>query len=361
MKIFAEEKYYKLYTSVTLSESPIILSSKGLCDITKSIKIEDIEIDSIQGFKSDESISSILKNVTVSDNLSVYDYRMAKALHGALEGLTPSLSVDWRFWSALSFGYCLDYMSIRWNVCAPITNETVKYDIARNGNVIFTKISFTKFKEEVAKGVITANDDFFILYVSNKWEKVSTIDWNTASNTTILNLALDIDEDDEINDSEKPQPKKSPLTRARGILLQRWLGGGGGLTSLTRHGVARLWWIAKIASMAAAESPRNDKLTWDHYLKILFSNQNIQWSIVLRRYGAMPVLVKALLDFIYSEYLSNTNDENLPYKLKEPAFVDEIKSLTKLINTAVGGALYDLKSYDDMYADINKFRFLLNK
>jgi hypothetical protein len=113
--------------------------------------------------------------------------------------------------------------------------------------------------------------------------------------------------------------------------------------------------------MAAAENPSSDELTSDHYLKILFSNQNIQWSIVLRRYGAMPVLVKALLDFIFSEYLVDTNDQTLPYKIKEPSSVDEIKSLTKLVNTAVGGSLYDLKSYDEMYADIRGLRLLINK
>jgi len=355
MKIFTEDKYYKIFTAVTISESPITLSSKGLCKIVSAIEIEDVNIEPIPNFKSDEDISQIIKDVVAADNLSVYDYRMSKALYQALEGLTPSLSVDWRLWASLSFVKCLDYMSVRWNVRAPISNETVKYDIARNGEVILKKITFSEFKEEFASGVIAPTDDFFILNVSDKWEKVSTIDWNGASNTTILNLDSDLNEDDE-NDTLN----YSPLNRARGILLQRWLGGGGGLTSLTRHGVARLWWIAKIASMAAAENPRSEKSTSDHYLKILFSNQNIQWSIVLRRYGAMPVLVKVLLDFIFSEYLVDTNDQTLPYKIKEPSTVDEIKSLTKLVNTAVGGSLYDLKSYDEMYADIHKFKSLIN-
>jgi len=361
MKFFTEDKYYKIFTAVSLSESPITLSSQGLCKIVGAIEIEDVNIEPIPNFKSDEAISQIIKDVVAADNLSVYDYRMSKALHQALEGLTPSLSVDWRFWASLSFGQCLDYMSVRWNVRAPITNETVKYKIARNGEIILPQITFSKFKEEFTSGVIALTDDFFILNVSDKWEKVSTIDWTSASNTTILNLDLDLNEDEEINDAENTNLKKSPLNRARGILLQRWLGGGGGLTSLTRHGVARLWWIAKIASMAAAENPSSDKLTSDHYLKILFSNQNIQWSIVLRRYGAMPVLVKALLDFIFSEYLVDTNDQTLPYKIKEPSSVDEIKSLTKLVNTAVGGSLYDLKSYDEMYADISRLKLLIIK
>lgn len=359
MKIFSEEKYYKIFTAVSLSESPIILSSQGLCKFVGVMQTEDVNIETIPSFKSDESITKIINDVVADDNLSVYDYRMSKALHIALDGLTPSLSVDWRFWASLSFGQCLDYMLVRWNVRAPITNETVKYKIARNGEIILPEITFSKLKEEIISGVIALTDDFYILNVSDKWEKVSTIDWSSASNTTILNLDLDLNEDAEIDDSKNATSKKSPLNRARGILLQRWLGGSGGLTSLTRHGVARLWWIAKIASMAAAENPRSEKLTSDHYLKILFSNQNIQWSIVLRRYGAMPVLVKALLDFIFSEYLEDTTDQTLPYKLKEPSSVVEIKNLTKLVNTAVGGSLYDLKSYDDMYADIGKYRALL--
>lgn len=60
----------------------------------------------------------------------------------------------------------------------------------------------------------------------------------------------------------------------KSALITRWVGGGKGVTSLVRHGVARLWWIAKVADFAAAETVEgNPKHSRDHYLRILCESE----------------------------------------------------------------------------------------
>ena len=44
------------------------------------------------------------------------------------------------------------------------------------------------------------------------------------------------------------------MKSGKGALIKRWVGSWKGMTSLVRHGVARLWWIAKVADFAAVES-----------------------------------------------------------------------------------------------------------
>ena len=158
--------------------------------------------------------------------------------------------------------------------------------------------------------------------------------------------------------SHESDEEVDEVKSGKGALITRWVGGGKGMTSLVRHGVARLWWIAKVADFAASESVEgHEKLVRDHYLRILFANQNIQWSIVLRRYGAMPRLVKACLDFIFDHYLEKTDDGS-PYKLKKiPGAINEIKECCRLLNVAAGGSMYDLKTYEQMIEELEKLRF----
>jgi len=159
--------------------------------------------------------------------------------------------------------------------------------------------------------------------------------------------------------SHESDEEVDEVKSGKGALITRWVGGGKGMTSLVRHGVARLWWIAKVADFAASESVEgHEKLVRDHYLRILFANQNIQWSIVLRRYGAMPRLVKACLDFIFDHYLEKTDGTGSPYKLKKfPGAINEIKECCRLLNVAAGGSMYDLKTYEQMIEELEKLRF----
>jgi len=159
--------------------------------------------------------------------------------------------------------------------------------------------------------------------------------------------------------SHESDEEVDEVKSGKGALITRWVGGGKGMTSLVRHGVARLWWIAKVADFAASESVEgHEKLGRDHYLRILFANQNIQWSIVLRRYGAMPRLVKACLDFIFDHYLEKTDGTGSPYKLKKiPGAINEIKECCRLLNVAAGGSMYDLKTYEQMIEELKKLRF----
>lgn len=158
--------------------------------------------------------------------------------------------------------------------------------------------------------------------------------------------------------SHESDEEEDEVKSGKGALITRWVGGGKGMTSLVRHGVARLWWIAKVADFAAAESVKGHKeLGRDHYLRILFANQNIQWSIVLRRYGAMPRLVKACLDFIFDHYLVEADGAGSPYKLKKiPGAINEIKECCRLLNVSAGGSMYDLKTYEQMISDLTALR-----
>lgn len=158
--------------------------------------------------------------------------------------------------------------------------------------------------------------------------------------------------------SHESDDEEDEVKSGKGALVTRWVGGGKGMTSLVRHGVARLWWIAKVAEFAASESVKGQKEHGrDHYLRILFANQNIQWSIVLRRYGAMPRLVKACLDFIFDHYLEETDATDSPYKLKKtPGAINEIKECCRLLNVSAGGLMYDLKTYEEMIENLTNLR-----
>ncbi len=242
----------------------------------------------------------------VDDDKNVSDFRASLLIYDALSGLPPTASVDWTLWSGLAFGACSEYMKVRWQVPAPVM------------------VSF-------------------------------------ASTPVIQDTSVDEGEsEDEVEN--KPKKQRDPVMRARGILLQRWIGRGAGTTALTRHGVGRLWWIARVADMASREpeAVANGK-SMQHYLRILYADQNIQWSIVLRRYGAMSRLVSVLLDKIAADYLDQTGPEDRPYVLAEGKSIDEVKRFTKLLNTSAGGSLYDLKAYDDMTSDVGQFQQMARK
>lgn len=239
----------------------------------------------------------------VDDDKNVSDFRASLVIYDALRDLPPTASVDWTLWSGLAFGACSEYMKIRWHVPAPVMV-------------------------------------------------------GLASAPVIQDAPADEgDSEDEVEN--KPKKKRDPITRARGILLQRWIGRGAGTTALTRHGVGRLWWIARVADLASREpeAVANGK-SMQHYLRILYADQNIQWSIVLRRYGAMSRLVSVLLDKIAADYLDQTGPEDRPYALAKGRSIDEVKRFTKLLNTSAGGSLYDLKDYKDMTIDVVKFQEL---
>jgi len=239
----------------------------------------------------------------VDDDKNVSDFRASLVIYDALHGLPPTASVDWTLWSGLAFGPCSEYMKARWNVPAPVAPSLAS---------------------------VPAVPD-------------SPVD--------------EADSEDKVEN--KPKKQRDPVTRARGILLQRWIGRGAGSTALTRHGVGRLWWIARVADMASKEPEAIRKgKTMKHYLRILYADQNIQWSIVLRRYGAMSRLVSVLLDKIADDYLDQTCPEDRPYVLAKGKSIDEVKRFTKLLNTSAGASFYDLKDYSEMKNDVEGFQRL---
>ena len=248
-----------------------------------------------------EALLSGLRHVNDDKNLS--DFRASVVIYDALRDLPPTASVDWTLWSGLAFGACSEYMKARWQVPAPVVPSL-------------------------------------------------------ASTSLIQDAPADEgDSEDEVE--KKPKKQRDPVNRARGILLQRWIGRGAGTTALTRHGVGRLWWIARVADMASREPEAQAKgKSMQHYLRILYADQNIQWSIVLRRYGAMSRLVSVLLDKIAADYLDQTGAEDRPYTLAKGKSIDEVKRFTKLLNTSAGGSLYDLKDYQDMTVDVGQFQEL---
>ena len=239
----------------------------------------------------------------VEDDKNLSDFRASLAIYEVLGGLPPAAAVDWTLWAGLAFGPCSEYMKARWHVPAPV--------------------------------VADPGDDF---------------------------LPPEVRNEDDLEDEVESKPKKprDAINRARGILLQRWVGRGAGTTALTRHGVGRLWWIARVADMASREPQAGGK-TMTHYLRILFADQNIQWSIVLRRYGAMSRLVSVLLEKIAADYLDQSGPEDRPYKLATGKSIDEVKRFTKLLNTSAGGSLYDLKCYGDMIDDVGQFQQLARR
>ncbi len=242
----------------------------------------------------------------VGDDKNLSDFRASLVIYEALHGLPPTASVDWTLWSGLAFGACSQYMKARWHVPAPV----------------MASLALTPVIQGTPADEAEAEDDF----------------------------------------ENKPKRQRDPITRARGILLQRWIGRGAGTTALTRHGVGRLWWIARVADMASREPEAVAKgKSMQHYLRILYADQNIQWSIVLRRYGAMSRLVSVLLDKIAADYLDQTGAEDRPYALAKGKSIDEVKRFTKLLNTSAGGSLYDLKAYDDMTLDVGQFQQMARK
>lgn len=242
----------------------------------------------------------------VDDDKNVSDFRASLVIYDALRDLPPTASVDWTLWSGLAFGACSEYMKARWYVPVPVVPSLSSPPLIQDAS------------------------------------------------------ADEGDTEDEVEN--KPKKKRDPVTRARGILLQRWIGRGSGTTALTRHGVGRLWWIARVADMASKEpEAMAKKKSMQHYLRILYADQNIQWSIVLRRYGAMSRLVSVLLDKIADDYLDQRGPEDRPYKLANGKSIDEVKRFTKLLNTSAGGSLYDLKCYGDMIVDVGQFQQLARR
>jgi hypothetical protein len=242
----------------------------------------------------------------VEDDKNISDFRASLVIYDALRDLPPTASVDWTLWSGLAFGACSEYMKARWHVPAPVIPG--------------------------------------------------------PASSPVIQVEPDDEGDSEDEVEKKSKKQRDPVTRARGILLQRWIGRGAGTTALTRHGVGRLWWIARVADMASKEpeAVRQGK-SMEHYLRILYADQNIQWSIVLRRYGAMSRLVSVLLDKIAADYLDQSGPDDRPYELANGKSIDEIKRFTKLLNTSAGGSLYDLKDYQDMTADVGLFQVLARK
>lgn len=241
----------------------------------------------------------------IEDDKNLSDFRASLAIYEVLGRLPPAAAVDWTLWAGLAFGSCSEYMKARWHVPAPV--------------------------------VADPDDAILTPYLLNE-----------------------DDLEDEVEN--KPKKQRDTINRARGILLQRWVGRGAGTTALTRHGVGRLWWIARVADMASREPEALAKgKSMQHYLRILYADQNIQWSIVLRRYGAMSRLVSVLLDKIAADYLDQAGAEDRPYTLAKGKSIDEVKNFTKLLNTSAGGSLYDLKDYQDMTIDVRKFQELARK
>lgn len=286
-----------------IAENLNILSSDSLCAKVRSqaawwrdaaSAIKPMKFDP----KAAESSLSAIRLVGYNKNVS--DFRASLVIYNALRDLPTTASVDWTLWSGLAFGACSEYMKARWHVPAPVMCTSV-----------------------------------------------SVPDSQYSSDESDL-------EDETEN---KPKNQHEPIKRACGILLQRWIGRGFGTTALTRHGVGRLWWTARVADMASREPEATGK-TMKHYLRILYADQNIQWSILLRRYGAMSRLVCVLLDKIYKDYLEEDDSGDKPYKLKSGKSINEVKEFTKLLNTSAGGCLYDLKQYKEMEHDVVQFQNL---
>jgi hypothetical protein len=283
-----------------------LVSSDSLCAMVSSQSAWWRDASTaIRPLKFDPSAAGVLLSGLrhVNDDKNLSDFRASLVIYDALRGLPPTASVDWSLWSGLAFGACSEYMKARWHVPVP---------------------------------VITG-----------------------LASSPVIQGAPDDEGDAEDEVEKKPKKQRDPLIRARGILLQRWIGRGSGTTALTRHGVGRLWWIARVADMASREHEAVAKgKSMRHYLRILYADQNIQWSIVLRRYGAMSRLVSVLLDKIAADYLDQSGPEDRPYKLAKGKSIDEVKRFTKLLNTSAGGSLYDLKDYQDMTVDVGQFQEL---
>lgn len=290
-------------------DSYALVSSDSLCAIVSSQSAWWRDASTaIRPLKFDPLAAGVLLSGIrhVNDDKNLSDFRASLVIYEALRGLPPTASVDWSLWSGLAFGACSEYMKARWHVPVP---------------------------------VITG-----------------------LASSPVIQGAPDDEGDAEDEVEKKPKKQRDPLIRARGILLQRWIGRGSGTTALTRHGVGRLWWIARVADMASREPEAVAKgKSMQHYLRILYADQNIQWSIVLRRYGAMSRLVSVLLDKIAADYLDQSGPEDRPYKLAKGKSIDEVKRFTKLLNTSAGGSLYDLKDYHDMTVDVSQFQELARK
>lgn len=283
-----------------------LISSSSLCEKVQSI---GAWLRPVEGairplnFSTQEASALLLslrlnKDANGKSDKNLSDFRASLVIYAALKDLPITASVDWTLWCGLAFGDCSEYMKERWNVPPPSLN---------------------------INSVVTQSD---------------------------------LDEGESEDEIEgKPKKTTDPIKRAQGILLQRWIGRGAGTTALTRHGVGRLWWIARVADMASKEAKDSGK-SMKHYLRILYADQNIQWSIVLRRYGAMSRLVSVLLDKIYKDYLEPNSPDDMPYKLRKNKTINDVKQFTKLLNTSAGGSLYDLKDYTEMMEDVVQFEQL---
>lgn len=112
---------------------------------------------------------------------------------------------------------------------------------------------------------------------------------------------------------------------------RRYFVKGTAIRSFTRHGIARLWWLAHLTY----DRKRNDPY---ELTKVLFRDQNIQHHLLERNFGMNRNVLHAILDII-------KDDESL---FLVPNVQTKMLNLGKLINRWGGVRMLDHLSKEDI-------------
>jgi Family of unknown function (DUF6339) len=244
-------------------------------------------------------------------DVNLSDLVAAEELYSVLELLPSYWAVNWELWAGLAFGCCSSFMRQRWPVRGDCGNcAAAKSPSSRVGNA----------GRAVVSGLCACQ-----------------------------------------NEAERAE-------KAVDKVKVRWIGRGEGITSLNRHGIARLWWIARLAHTAAVEAQNVcgiDKSQVEakrgHYLRVLFADQNVQWAVALRRYGAIPRLVCVLLERLFADYMTVAPIVGRPHMLRPGCSIDEVKDLTRLLNAMMGGVLYDRRPASAIEKDISNLQSMIRQ
>jgi hypothetical protein len=128
-----------------------------------------------------------------------------------------------------------------------------------------------------------------------------------------------------------------------GIIEDRFFLKGGGIGSLVRNGIARLWWSGYLTY----EPKRSDPF---ELTRVLFSKQDIHTGLLQRSLGKSPIIRRATL-----EYLSG-NSEKIE---KLGSWSRVVQKMMRDLNTAGGVYLLDAlvpsqihKIFDDSLASL---------
>jgi len=245
------------------------------------------------------------------EDINLSDLMAAEHLYGVFERLPVFWAVNWDLWAGLAFGCCSGFMRQRW----PVHGECDQCVAARYP----------------ASGL------------------------GGVSSAVMARLCA-------------CQSESGRAEKAVDKLKVRWIGRGEGTTSLNRHGIARLWWIARLAHTAAVEAQDVCGIAKSqvdakraHYLRVLFADQNVQWSLVLRRYGAIPRLLCVILERIFGDYMTEDPVAGRPHVRRPGCSIDEVKELARLLNAMVGGVVFDRKPASAIEKDISNLQSMIRQ